>query len=259
MDTSNSEVADQAASTANKELQARFATAGDKPTYVRQMFDRIARVYDLMNRIMTGGLDGRWRSFAARQLALRPGQRALDVGTGTGDMAITIARVGPPDTHITGVDFSAGMLTIGRKKIARLGLADRIELVQGDGAGLNFPDGSFDACCSAFVVRNLADIRQGFAEMRRVVRPGGRVVCLEMSHPYNPVFGAVFHLYFDRIVPLLGKVIGKSFDAYSYLPTSVSAHPNAPTLKRLMEEAGLHDVRYFYLLGGIVAVHVGEA
>ncbi len=239
------------------DLRARFDASGGKPTYVRQMFDRIARVYDIMNRLMTAGLDGRWRAFAARQLALRPGAHALDLGTGTGDMAIAVIRQGLPDTHVTGVDFSAGMMEIGRAKIARLGLSDRIELRQGDGEGLAFADDTFDACCSAFVVRNLDDQRKGFAEMRRVVKPGGRVVCLELSHPYNPLFSAAFHLYFDRLVPLLGKVIGKSFEAYSYLPTSVSVHPNAPTLKRIMESAGLEDVRYYYLTGGIVAVHVG--
>ncbi|HUY79248.1 MAG TPA: class I SAM-dependent methyltransferase [Ktedonobacterales bacterium] len=240
------------------ELRARFDASGGKPTYVRQMFDRIARVYDVMNRVMTAGLDGRWRAFAARQLGLRPGGQALDIGTGTGDMAIAVIRHSPPDTHVIGVDFSTGMMEIGRAKIKRLGLADQIELRQGDGEGLAFPDDTFDACCSAFLVRNLDDQRQGFAEMRRVVRPGGRVVCLEISHPYNPVFSAAFHLYFDRIVPLLGKLIGKSFDAYSYLPSSVVVHPNAPTLKRIMEAAGLEDVRYYYLTGGVVAVHVGS-
>lgn len=239
------------------ELRARFDASGGKPTYVRQMFDRIARVYDVMNRLMTAGLDGRWRAFAARQLALRPGGQALDIGTGTGDMAISVARHSPADTHIVGVDFSSAMLAIGRSKLERQGLSDRIELRQGDGEGLDFPDNTFDACCSAFVVRNLANLPQGFAEMRRVVKPGGRVVCLEISHPYNPVFNAAFHLYFDRIVPLLGKVIGKSFDAYSYLPSSVVVHPNAPTLKGIMEQADLQDVRYYYLTGGIVAVHVG--
>ena len=239
------------------ELRARFDAAGGKPTYVRQMFDRIARVYDLMNRVMTGGLDGRWRNFAARKVALQPGQRALDLGTGTGDMAITLARHSPADTQIVGVDFSEGMMARGRAKVARLGLADRVEFRVGDGERLHFADDSFDACVSAFVVRNLADLPQGFAEMRRVVKPGGRVVALEISHPYNPLFNAAFHLYFDRLVPLLGRLIGKSFDAYSYLPTSVSVHPNAPTLKRIMEDAGWQDVRYYYLTGGIVAVHVG--
>jgi demethylmenaquinone methyltransferase/2-methoxy-6-polyprenyl-1,4-benzoquinol methylase len=239
------------------ELRARFDAAGGKPVYVRSMFDRIARVYDAMNRIMTGGLDGRWRDFAARKAALAAGERALDVGTGTGDMAIALARRGPATTHITGVDFSEGMLAVGREKIQRRGLSDRIELARGDGQGLSFPDGAFDAVTSAWVARNLSDIPGGFREMRRVTRPGGRVVCLEMSHPYNPIFNWGFHLYFDRVIPLLGKVIGKAFDAYSYLPSSVVSHPDAPSLKRIMEGAGWSDVRYYYLMGGVVAVHTG--
>lgn len=238
-------------------LRSRFDSAGGKPIYVRQMFGRIARVYDFMNRLMTAGLDGRWRAFAAGKIVLGPGQTGLDVGTGTGDLAIALARVSSPDARVVGVDFTPEMLEIGRAKLDRLGLSERVELLQGDGERLAFPDNTFDACCSAFVVRNLADLPQGFREMLRVVKPGGRVVCLEMSHPYNPVFGAAFHLYFDRIVPLLGKLFGRAFDAYSYLPTSVSAFPDAPALRTLMEGAGWTGVRYFYRVGGGVAIHIG--
>jgi demethylmenaquinone methyltransferase/2-methoxy-6-polyprenyl-1,4-benzoquinol methylase len=238
-------------------LRARFERAGGKPAYVRRMFGRIASVYDLMNRLMTAGLDGRWRAFAARQVALGPGQRALDVGTGTGDLAIAVARCGAPDATVVGVDFTAEMLDRGRAKLARLGLTDRISLLQGDGEHLDFAADTFDACCSAFVVRNLADLRQGFSEMLRVVKPGGRVVCLEISHPPGALFGGLFGLYFGRLVPLLGRVVGRSFDAYSYLPTSVTAFPRPPRLRAIMEEAGWGEVRYYYLTGGVVAVHVG--
>jgi demethylmenaquinone methyltransferase / 2-methoxy-6-polyprenyl-1,4-benzoquinol methylase len=245
------------APTPTPDLRARFDAAGGKPVYVRSLFDRIASVYDVMNRVMTGGLDGRWRAFAAGQARLVAGDRALDVGTGTGDMAIALARRSPADVHITGVDFSEGMLAVAHEKVQRLGLDERIELERGDGQGLAFPDATFDAVTSAWVVRNLSDIPGGFREMRRVTKPGGRVVCLEMSHPYNPVFNWGFHLYFDRVVPFLGSLIGKAFEAYSYLPSSVVSHPDAPALKRIMEEAGLRDVRYYYLMGGVVAVHVG--
>jgi demethylmenaquinone methyltransferase/2-methoxy-6-polyprenyl-1,4-benzoquinol methylase len=241
----------------NSDLRDRFASGGGKPAYVRAMFDRIARVYDVMNHLMTGGLDTRWRAFAARQAALVAGERALDVGCGTGDMSIALARRSPIDVQITGADFSEGMLAVAREKVRKLGLGERIKLVLGDGQQLPFADGAFDAVTSAWVVRNLSDIPGSFREMRRVTRPGGRVVCLEMSHPYNPIFNWGFHLYFDRIVPLLGGLIGKSFDAYSYLPSSVISHPNAPQLKRVMEEAGLSEVRYYYLMGGVVAVHIG--
>jgi demethylmenaquinone methyltransferase / 2-methoxy-6-polyprenyl-1,4-benzoquinol methylase len=239
------------------ELHARFEAAGGKPIYVRRMFGRIARVYDVMNRVMTGGLDRRWRRFAAERIALGPGQTALDVGTGTGDLAVAIAAASAPSARVVGVDFTPEMLAIGQRKLDRFGLNGRVELRQGDGERLDFADNTFDACGSAWVVRNLAEPGQGFREMLRVVRPGGRVVCLEMSHPHNPLFAAAVRLYCGRVVPLLGRLIGRSADAYSYLPRSTAAFPDAPTLKRLMEAAGWTDVRYWYRGGGAVAVHVG--
>jgi demethylmenaquinone methyltransferase/2-methoxy-6-polyprenyl-1,4-benzoquinol methylase len=239
------------------ELTTRFNEAGGKPVYVRRMFGRIARVYDVMNRLMTLGLDQRWRAFAARQIRLGPGQTALDVGTGTGDLAIAIARVSAAESQVVGVDFTPEMLAVARKKLPALRLEGRVEFVQGDGEHLAFPADSFDACSSAWVVRNMSDLRQGFAEMLRVVKPGGKVVCLEMSHPRNRLFAAAFHLYFDRLVPLLGKLVGRSFEAYSYLPTSVTSFPDAPELKRIMESVGWADVRYYYRVGGVVAIHVG--
>lgn len=240
------------------QLRAEFEAAGGKPSYVRGMFGRIARVYDLMNRLMTVGLDRRWRRFAARKVALQSGQVALDIGTGTGDLAFTVLRVSAADARVIGVDFTPEMLDIGRAKAARMGLSDRVEFRLGDGERLAFGDATFDAVCSAFVVRNLADLHAGFSEMLRVVKPGGRVACLEISHPYLPVFATAFHLYFDRLVPLLGKLIGKSFDAYSYLPSSVTVFPDAPHLRGIMQDAGWADVHYFYLFGGAVAVHTGS-
>ncbi|MFI5271862.1 MAG: class I SAM-dependent methyltransferase, partial [Ktedonobacterales bacterium] len=171
-------------------LRERFAAAGGKPVYVRQLFGRIASVYDLMNRLMTGGLDRRWRRFAVRKIALGPGQSALDIGTGTGDLAIALARVSAPEARVTGVDFVPQMLVLAEAKARRMELAGRVSFARGDGERLDFADETFDACCSAFVVRNLADLRRGFDEMLRVTKPGGKVVCLEMSHPYNPLFSA---------------------------------------------------------------------
>jgi demethylmenaquinone methyltransferase/2-methoxy-6-polyprenyl-1,4-benzoquinol methylase len=237
-------------------LRSRFERAGSKATYVRQMFGRIAGVYDLMNRLMTAGLDRRWRRFAARQITLGPGERALDIGTGTGDLAIAVAQASAPDTTVVGIDFTPEMLLRGQRKVEQLGLAERVTFQRGDGEQLDFPDDTFDACCSAFVVRNLTSLDGGLREMLRVVRPGGRVVCLEISHPPGAIFGTLFAFYFGRIVPLLGQIVGGSRDAYSYLPTSVLAFPRAPHLKAIMEEAGWTDVRYTYLTGGVVAVHV---
>jgi demethylmenaquinone methyltransferase / 2-methoxy-6-polyprenyl-1,4-benzoquinol methylase len=239
------------------ELYARFEAAGGKPVYVRRLFGRIAHVYDLMNRLMTGGMDRRWRRFAAERIALAPGQMALDIGTGTGDLAIAIAAASAPDARVVGIDFAPEMLAIGQRKLDRLGLNGRVELRRGDGERLAFADNAFDACGSAWVVRNLTAPEHAFREMLRVVRHGGHVVCLEMSHPYNPLFAAAFRLYFDGMVPILGSLIGRSVEAYSYLPRSATTFPDAPALKRLMESAGWTDVRYWYRGGGAVAVHVG--
>ena len=238
------------------ELRARFDAVGGKPTYVRGMFGNIARVYDLMNLVMTGGMDRRWRAFAARQIALGPGQRGLDIGTGTGDLAIALARASAPDATVIGVDFTPEMLELARQKLPRAHLEGHIAFQLGDGEHLDFTDATFDACCSAFVVRNLDNLGNGFSEMLRVVKPGGRVVCLEMTHPRSRLFAAAFRIYFDKIVPLLGKLVGRSFEAYSYLPTSVTTFPDAPHLKAVMEAAGWGNVRYYYRGGGTVAIHV---
>jgi demethylmenaquinone methyltransferase/2-methoxy-6-polyprenyl-1,4-benzoquinol methylase len=238
-------------------LQRRFDREGGKAPYVRRMFGGIAGVYDRMNRLMTAGLDRRWRAFAAHQLALGAGALGLDVGTGTADLAIAAIRAAGPDTHMIGIDFVPEMLAIGRQKIERLGLADQIELRSGDGQHLSFPDETFDGVCSAFVARNLSDLSGGLREQWRVLKPGGRMVCLEITHPPGPFFGALFHLYFDRLVPLMGKAIGRSFESYSYLHQSLAAFPRAPQLKALMEQAGFANVHYTYLTLGAVAVHIG--
>jgi len=238
-------------------LEEKFRETGGKRSYVQRLFGRIARIYDIMNRLMSFGLDRRWRAFAARYLALSTGELGLDLGTGTADLSIAIMRRAGPGTHIIGMDITPEMLALGRDKIARLGLQDRIELRVGDAEHIDLPANSVDGCCSAFMVRNLADIQQGFREMLRVVRPGGRVVCLEISHPPGKIFGSLFHFYFYRLAPLFGSVIGKAFEEYNYLPHSLTHFPDAPTLKTMMEEVGWHDVRFYRLNGGIVAVHVG--
>src|SRR6266699_2656966 len=163
-------------------LEEKFRKTGGKRPYVQKLFSRIARIYDLMNRLMSFGLDGRWRAFAAHYLALGTGELGLDLGTGTADLAIAVIRRSGPGTRMIGMDITPEMLEQGRLKLARLGLEDRIELRIGDAEHIDLPDNSVDGCCSAFTVRNLSDIGQGLQEMLRVVRPGGRVVCLEISH-----------------------------------------------------------------------------
>ena len=238
-------------------LDEKFRETGGKRPYVQRLFGRIARIYDLMNRLMSFGLDRRWRAFAARYLALGSGELGLDLGTGTADLSIAVIRRSGPGTHMIGMDITPEMLALGRRKIAHLGLQERIELRIGDAEHIDLPDNSVDGCCSAFMVRNLTDIQQGFREMMRVVRPGGRVVCLEISHPPGKIFGSLFHFYFYRLAPLFGTIIGKAFEEYNYLPHSLTHFPDAPTLKAMMVQVGWSNVRFYRLNGGIVAVHVG--
>lgn len=239
------------------DLEEKFRATGGKRPYVQRLFSRIAHIYDRMNHLMSFGLDKHWRARAARYLALGTGQLGLDLGTGTADLAIAVIRRSGPGTRMIGMDITPEMLAVGRKKLARLGLQDRIELRSGDAEHIDLPANSVDGCCSAFMVRNLSDREQAFREMLRVVRPGGRVVCLEISHPPGRIFGWLFHLYFYRLAPLFGTVIGKAFEEYNYLPNSLTTFPDAPALKNIMEQSGWSNVRFYRLTRGIVAIHVG--
>ncbi len=238
-------------------LEEKFRETGGKRPYVQRLFGRIARVYDLMNALMSFGLDRYWRARAARYLALGTGETGLDLGAGTADLSIAVIRRSGPGTHMLGMDITPEMLAVGRRKVAQLGLQDCIELRVGDAENIDLPDNSVDGCCSAFTVRNLTNLPRGFQEMLRVVRPGGRVVCLEISHPPGRIFGALFYFYFYKLAPLFGTIIGKAFEEYNYLPHSLTTFPNAPALQKIMQEAGWSDVRYYYLNRGIVALHVG--
>jgi demethylmenaquinone methyltransferase/2-methoxy-6-polyprenyl-1,4-benzoquinol methylase len=238
-------------------LEEKFKETGGKRPYVQRLFGRIARIYDPMNRLMSFGLDRYWRARAARYLALATGETGLDLGAGTADLSIAVINASGPGTHMIGMDITPEMLDQGHTKLVRLGLQDRIELRVGDAEHIDLPDNSVDGCCSAFTVRNLTDIRQGFREMLRVVRPGGRVVCLEISHPPGKIFGGLFYFYFYKLAPLFGTLIGKAFEEYNYLPNSLTTFPDAPTLQTMMEEVGWRSVRFYRPSRGIVAIHVG--
>lgn len=238
-------------------LEEKFRETGGKRPYVQRLFGRIAHIYDLTNRLMSFGLDSYWRQRAARYLALATGEIGLDLGTGTGDLSIAVIRRSGPGTRMIGMDITPEMLEQGRKKLVRLGLQESIELRVGDAEHIDLPDNSVDGCCSAFTARNLTDLKQGFREMLRVVRPEGRVVCLEISHPPGKIFGALFHFYFYKLAPLFGSIIGKAFEEYNYLPHSLTHFPDAVRLQEIMEEVGWSDVRFYRLSGGIVAIHVG--
>jgi len=217
---------------------------------VRAMFDRIARVYDAMNRVMTAGLDRRWRARAADLAAVGPGDRALDVATGTGELALELARRVGPSGEVVGSDFSEGMLDRARAK------GGGVRWEWGDALDLPYADGSFDAATVGFGARNFADLDRGLREMARVVRPGGRVVVLEITTPTRPPLSTFFALWFDRVVPVLGRLAGDP-DAYAYLPSSVRRFPGPEALAARMAAAGLRDVRWVLTAGGIIALHVG--
>jgi demethylmenaquinone methyltransferase / 2-methoxy-6-polyprenyl-1,4-benzoquinol methylase len=214
---------------------------------VRTMFDRIAPVYDLMNRVMTAGLDLRWRRLTA-QAVVRPGDRVLDACCGTGDLAIAALKAGG---KVTGLDFSPGMLERARRK------SPAVTWVEGDLLALSFDDASFEAATVGFGVRNVSDLERALAELRRVLAAGGRVGILEITAPRG-LLAPFYRLWFDRIVPLLGKLL-KGGEAYSYLPASVRRFPGPDDLSRLMQAAGFEEVDYRLFAGGIVALHTGRA
>ncbi len=218
-------------------------------TQVRAMFDRIAGIYDLMNAVMTAGMHQRWRERAADLAGVRPGARALDVATGTGDLAVALKRRVGPDGEVVASDFSERMLELARRKAAD------VRFEWGNALELPYPDAAFDAATVGFGARNFADLGRGIAEMARVVRPGGKVVVLEITTPTRPPLSTFYRLWFDRVVPVIGRVAGDS-EAYSYLPSSVKRFPAPRELAARMDGCGL-DVRYVLTAGGIIALHVG--
>ena len=223
-------------------------------TQVRAMFDRIAGLYDRMNTVMTAGLHHQWRRRAAELAQLGAGSRALDVATGTGDLAIALAERLRGDGEVVAVDFSQRMLELARAKAD--GLPIRFEIA--NALALPFADHEFDAATVGFGARNFSDLAQGLREMVRVVRPGGRVVVLEITTPRRAPLSTFFGLWFDHAVPALGRAAGNA-QAYSYLPSSVKRFPSADELAAAMWRCGLGDIRYWLTAGGIIALHVGVA
>jgi demethylmenaquinone methyltransferase/2-methoxy-6-polyprenyl-1,4-benzoquinol methylase len=236
------------------------------------MFDRIAGVYDLMNTAMTAGLHHSWRARAADLARVGPGSRVLDVATGTGDLALELARRVSPGGEVLGSDFAEGMLDRARAKaLSAGGGAGRVRprFEWADALELPYEDASFDAATVGFGARNFDDLGRGLAEMARVVRPGGRVVVLEITTPERPPLSLFYRLWFDRIVPALGRLAGALArargaapestiaEAYTYLPNSVKRFPRPPELAAELERAGLTEVAYLVTAGGIVAIHAG--
>jgi demethylmenaquinone methyltransferase/2-methoxy-6-polyprenyl-1,4-benzoquinol methylase len=222
---------------------------------VNRMFDRVAGRYDLLNTVMTAGLHHRWREKTADRAELSPGDSALDVCCGTGDLALELAGRVAPGGHVIGCDFSEPMLDLAREK-ASAREASGVRFEWADALSLPYDAGRFDAVTVGFGVRNLADLDRGLREMTRVLAPGGRLVVLEITQPARPPLSTFYSLWFDRAVPLLGAFSGDS-EAYSYLPESVRSFPPPLRLAEMMDAAGLARIRWTVLAGGIIAIHSG--
>ena len=228
-----------------------------KKNQVARMFDGIAHRYDFLNHFFSLGIDVLWRKSCIRILRNEQPEKLLDVATGTADFAIEAVRMGL-DVHVTGVDISAGMLDVGREKIAARGWNDRIELIQGDSVALPFDDGSFDAFTVAFGVRNFEDLQGGLKDMLRVLKPGAMGLVLEFSKPKHFPIKQVFGLYFKHIMPTVGKWVSKDPAAYTYLPESVQAFPEGESFLDEMRKAGYVDVKAKSLTGGIATIYIGR-
>jgi demethylmenaquinone methyltransferase / 2-methoxy-6-polyprenyl-1,4-benzoquinol methylase len=219
---------------------------------VQGMFDRIAGVYDVMNSAMTAGLHHQWRERAVDRAEVGPGSDALDVCCGTGDLALELRRRIGPDGRVVGCDFSEPMLEVARQKSGERGLP--VEFGWADALDLPYGDASFDAVTVGFGARNLADLERGLSEMARVLRPGGRLVALEITRPQREPLAAFYSLWFDRVVPVIGTFAGDS-EAYSYLPSSVRSFPEPRELAGMIDAAGFEGIRWLLLAGGIIAIH----
>lgn len=242
------------------EIKAEKITpyGSDRPkgAQVEEMFDNIAPAYDFMNRAMTLGIDRSWRRKVVRTAAAAVPRAILDVATGTGDLAIQLARA-IPTANVTGIDLSEGMLAVGRRKVDDAGLSDRVSLIQGDCLSLPFPDGSFDIVTAAFGVRNFEHLDKGYAEMARVLRPGGKLIVLELSVPSSPLVRPFYRLYTRGVIPMLGRLVSSDSRAYSYLPESIAAMPRGVKMLSLMERAGLTDCALRPLTLGVSSIYTG--
>lgn len=225
-----------------------------KSQQVREMFDNIAPAYDFMNRAMTFGIDRRWRRKAVDMLRRQPHDAILDVATGTGDLAMLMARRTDAKA-ITGIDLSEGMIEVGRRKIHEAGLESRITLTAGDCLNMPFADGVFDAVTVAYGVRNFENLLRGYGEMLRVLRPGGTITVIELSTPASPLIRPLYNLYTRHIIPAVGRLVSKDVRAYSYLPESIAAVPQRDAMTALMRQAGFDNAQWRQLTFGTCIIY----
>lgn len=230
---------------------------GVRSDFVHDVFSRIAKRYDLMNSILSFNRHKAWRRFAMRQMAVRAGAHCLDVATGTGDWAIALAKAAGDSGEVTGIDFCQEMMDVAAGKLQREQVDGRVRLIYGDAMELPFSEGAFDNATIGFGLRNMPDIERVLREMMRVVKPGGVVVCLELSKPTWPPFRALYYLYFNYILPFLGRLAVRQGDPYKWLPRSLITFPGRAELATLFSSIGLERVRDYPLTGGICALHIG--
>ena len=233
----------------------RAAGVDKRPDRIAAMFDAIARRYDLLNRVLSAGLDQRWRARAVRSLRLNGQETVVDFCTGTADLAVALAGGGAGAARVVGIDFAGEMLRFGRGKLLRLGLGKRVTLVRGDVTRAPIADGAADAVTVAFGIRNVDEPHRALAEMHRLLRPGGRIAILEFGMPRIPVVGAAYRWYFRSVLPRLGRAVSGHGSAYAYLPASVGAFHGPAAFCRLLEDAGFRDARAVPLQLGIVYLY----
>lgn len=228
-----------------------------KSEQVREMFDSIAPAYDFMNRAMTFGIDKLWRAKAVKMIRNHSPRQILDIATGTGDLAIKLARE-LPEVKITGVDLSEGMIEIGRKKVAEAGLDERVEMMTGDCLSLPMVDDNYDCVTVAYGVRNFERLLQGYREMLRVLRPGGMLCVIELSTPTSAIVKPLYKIYTRYIIPAVGRMVSKDVRAYSYLPESIAAVPQGDDMLAIMREAGFTDTRHRPLTFGTCTIYTAS-
>lgn len=229
----------------------------DKGEKIQEMFGAIAPRYDFLNRLLSFGIDRRWRTKAVRLLKYQAGARILDVATGTGDVALEIARSTPASVRITGADFCREMVELGEAKVALSPYAERIDFRVAPCEDLPFPDNTFDSITIAFGIRNVVDRKLGLAEMWRVLRPDGRLIILEFSTPRSQLFRQLYYFYFRRVLPVIGGLISR-YNAYKYLPDSVLEFPSHEEFSRIIAEAGFRNIHIHELTFGIASIYAGE-
>ncbi|MFD3258848.1 demethylmenaquinone methyltransferase [Paenibacillus lentus] len=231
------------------------STSEPKEQFVHSVFESIAPKYDRMNDIISFRRHKAWRKFTMAKMKMSPEDTAIDLCCGTCDWTISMAQTS--GGHITGLDFSENMLQFGSRKVNELGLGDRISLVQGNAMALPFEDNTFHYATIGFGLRNVPDLHQVLREMQRVVKPGGMVVCLELSKPTWQPFKGIYYFYFKKVLPLLGKLFAKRYEQYKWLPDSLSAFPGREELAQIFRDIGLKKVEAYPLTGGVVALHIG--